>query len=389
MGHSDKRSRPVSKSSAAPVPAPKMMGHLSPARHFAAITMCVLCTALVVGCTKSGASTAPHRTPTHRTTKHRAPHDQKRRHEQKCSLNSKLVPTCGTLWGVNPTGHSYKSLRKSERAAQRKFDFVYRFHDIDDRVPDADDRTILDSGRVLHITIDARKYAKPAEKAPRWEEITSGAFDHELVAQARGIASLKRPVFITFDHEPDQPRKARRGSPSDYVAAWQHVHRIFDKNHAKNAVWVWVATGWIPSADAALRMWPGNNYVDWISWEVYDDAGCRDGQPDSALSKSFPELANKFLTYLMAHGQAAGINTKKPMMISESGTAITPQSRRTQWYRAIPSYLKRHRQIKAVALWDHDGREPACRFSFSTSRHRSKDVAIAGHSRVLNPLQKH
>jgi hypothetical protein len=288
---------------------------------------------------------------------------------------------------VTPPSPTYHSLQEAQIAAGRDFDFVYRFHDVDDKIPDSDDHAILASGKIMHITIDARDYAKPAEKAPRWSEFSSGAYDSELVSQARGIASIKKPVFVTFDHEPDAPRKSRRGSPADYVAAWRHVHDLFQREHVTNAVWVWVATGWIPSADTALRMWPGNDDVDWISWEVYDNAGCKSGHPDAALSRGFPKLADKFLTYLKAHGRPAGIDIKKPMMISEAGSAVTPnKSGPSTWYRSIPTFLKNHPQIKAIGLWDHKGREKTCRFSFSSDRGRSKDVSTAGQSKWVNPL---
>lgn len=303
-----------------------------------------------------------------------------------CSLNSNLTSSCGALWGVNPPGHDYRGLRKSEKAVDGKFDFVYRFHDMDDRIPDNTDRQFLSHGRTMHITIDARDYSKSSDKALKWGEIASGAYDADLEAQAKGVASIKNPVFVTFDHEPDPPRKSRRGSASDYVAAWRHVHRIFEQAGADNVVWVWVVTGWIPSADTALRMWPGNSQVDWISWEAYDGSGCKSGSPDASRSESFGKVANKFLKYLNHQGPDAGIDVHKPMMISESGSAVAPDGRGHNWYQKIPEYLKEHQQIKAIGLWDKRGRERSCRFAFSSNRERAKDVSRAGRMKWVNPL---
>lgn len=349
-----------------------MTGKVSAVRGLWALAVCAVCVLVVASCSRQHSPGDPHSTGGNQAA--------------DCSLNSKLTPSCGALWGVNPPGHNYEGLRSSEKAIDGKFDFVYRFHDMDDQIPDSTDRQFLSHGKTMHITIDARDYSKPSDKALKWHEISSGAYDSDLKAQAKGIAAIKHPVFVTFDHEPDPPRKSRRGSASDYVAAWRHVHQLFDQAGAGNVVWVWVVTGWLPSADSALRMWPGNSQVDWISWEVYDGAGCKSGSPDASRSKSFGKVANRFLKYLNKEGPDQDIDVHKPMMISESGSAVTPNGKGSTWYQKIPGYLKDHRQIKAIGLWDKKGRERSCRFAFSSNRARAKDVSRAGRMDWVNPL---
>lgn len=306
---------------------------------------------------------------------------------ERCPVNAKLVPACGALWGITPPDPSYLSLQRAEEAVGRKFDFVYRFHDVNDQIPDAEDRAILDTGALMHIAIDPRNYSRPDLPALRWADIAAGAADTQLWAQARGVASIGRPVFVTFDHEPDLARKAGLGTSNEYKEAWRHVYHLFQEAHASNAVWVWVVTGGMSTASTALSMWPGNDVVDWLSWEGYDFAGCQTGAPDIAVSQTFSSAVLPFYTYLHANGRAAGIDVEKPIMISEAGTAIASSATQFPgWYQEIPRFLSQYPQIRAVGLWDHGDRVATCNFQFSTIPDRAEDVRRAGRAKWVNPL---
>lgn len=94
-----------------------------------------------------------------------------------------------------------------EKAAGRPFDFVYRYHDINDEVPDAQERKIVADGRLLHIAIAARDFGAATRAGVSWADVARGKYDESLSAQARGVASLKKPVFVTFEQEANQRTK--------------------------------------------------------------------------------------------------------------------------------------------------------------------------------------
>lgn len=297
-------------------------------------------------------------------------------------MGAKLVPACGALWGVTPPDASLATLSAVESAVGRRFDIVYRFHDINDAIPDAEDQKVLAGGAILHIALDPRDYASSDRAAVSWRNIAAGQYDANLRAQAAGIAAIGAPVFVTFGHEPDQPAKSALGTPDDFIAAWRHVHDIFAQQGAGNVVWVWVVTGWPPAFARALQMWPGNDYVDWISWEAYNFSGCQSGRIDPSQWQSFSQVALQFYEWLMSHGPGAGVDVGKPMMFSEAGTVVNPDDDQAaaDWYASIPAFLEAHPQIKAVSLWDHTDAEPACDFRFSGSEQLMAAVAAAGRS---------
>ncbi len=291
---------------------------------------------------------------------------------------ARLVAGCGTLFGIATQPHSFARLKIVERTLGLRFDLVYRFHDIDDRLPTADERALVADDRVLHISIDARRYQDPGHRVA-WSAVASGAYDAALSKQARGVASLRAPVFLTFDHEPDQPQRRLLGSPSDFVAAWRHVHDLFVRAGATNAVWVWVVTGYGPTRAIAARMWPGNSYVDWISWEAYNASGCREGHTDPAQFQSFDETALPFYWWIRKHGPPLGIDVSKPMMISEAGSVVYSgdPGLTAKWYQQIPGVLAQHPQIRAIALWDRHG-IAGCGYDFDHSALINQAVSTAG-----------
>jgi hypothetical protein len=287
-----------------------------------------------------------------------------------CPLGRHLVPECGALLGVEPPEPSMTGLGRSETSLGNAVDLVYSFHDINDVVPSAFDREVVASGRVLHVDIDSRDYGNPDPTTVPWAGVASGAHDLELERMAQGIASLHVPVFVTFDHEPDQPVRSAVGTPAEFVAAWRHVHDLFVEQGATNAVWVWVVMALPQTYAATPAFWPGDSYVDWISWDSYDIAGCNTSHGvDPALFQTFRTTTLGYLEWLRGQGSATGIDLDKPMMISETGTVPLPgrSSPTDAWYDELPVVLRAEPDIKAVTVWDHTSNLPGCDFRLDRS----------------------
>lgn len=181
-----------------------------------------------------------------------------------CTLSTKEVPSCGTLWGIAVKPPTPARWKQVETQVGRSFDFIYRYHD-------------------------------------------TGPVRPELRAQARGVASIKKPVFVTFEQEANQNAKLSRGSGTDFTAAWRHLHRIYQDEGATNAVWVWVMTGSADNLDRAAQLWPGNDVVDWISWNVYNQSGCPTGTIAPAQYVSFEKKMKIFYTFVKTRGPAMGM----------------------------------------------------------------------------------
>jgi hypothetical protein len=300
-----------------------------------------------------------------------------------CPVSQVTGSHCGVLLGITTEQPTTQAVQQAESEAKRKFDVVYRFHDIDDVIPTADEKKVVAEHRLLHVSVDARLFAGPRVQ---WSAVAAGEYDAQLRQQGAGIASLRSPVFVTFEHEADQPDKQIQGTGPEFVAAWRHVRDVYRAAGATNAVWVWIMMGTADSLARAAKLWPGNDVVDWIGWNVYNASGCRlgDVQPDRYVS--FAQSAKVFYDWLTKDRLTLGIDTTKPMMISETGSVLYRDPARTAaWYTAIPAALRTMPQIKAVSLFDHTGNS-ACDYRVSRSAatrqaisKMAADALFAGH----------
>lgn len=299
---------------------------------------------------------------------------------RRCTLSAKLIPSCGVLWGIVASPHTTARIKQVESRVGRTFNLVYRFHDVEDTIPSALEKQSVAAGKILHLTIDSRDYSSTDTAAVSWTDVAAGNYDSSLTTEAKGIASLHVPVFVTFDHEANLSRRQQLGSPADFVAAWRHVHNLFGQAGASNAVWTWVMAGAADNLDRAAALWPGNSYVDWIGWDVYNGSGCSSNRIDPSKFRTFAESMGVFFSWLQHTGPTVGIDIRKPLMISEAASIVYPTAPNltASWYAAIPSVLKAHPQVKAITLWDNQGSTSGCNYTFDSVPSVLSAVTAAG-----------
>ncbi|MFV2196592.1 glycoside hydrolase family 26 protein [Nocardiopsis sp. LOL_012] len=268
-----------------------------------------------------------------------------------CTVSEILEPSCGVWWGASPYEDDVEPL---EELVDREMDLVYTWRGVDQgHIPGKREKRLVAQGRIVHTNIEARRFNERGHPAVDYEDIIDGEYDASLRSQARGIAELEVPYFVTFDHEADAGRRYKvRGTPEEFVAAWRHVVDLYREEGADNAVWVWNVTGWPGNLDRLPGLWPGNGYVDWISWEGYNMTGC-ESHPDWTHVVSFEEAIAPAYEWIQSEGPEHGIDPDKPVMIGEMGTTDIGPAQTLLWYADIPGVLKRYERIRAVKLWDN------------------------------------
>jgi hypothetical protein len=178
------------------------------------------------------------------------------------------------------------------------------------------------------------------------QEIIAGKWDPYIRRFARLLRSYHRPVFLRFAHEMNGDWYEWSGRPKEYVAAWRHVHGLFDEEGATNVKWVWSPNVNWDGRHPFEPYYPGDRYVDWLGLDGYNR----------------PRTGWNTFTQIF-HGSYAAITalSDKPVMIAETATAEpTPAEAaagdsKARWimdlYRnAIPSMPR----IKAVVWFDVD-----------------------------------
>ena len=267
-----------------------------------------------------------------------------------------LEPTCGAWFGVYArTDRSYGwnptvPLEEIEAQVGRRFDVVHSYRDMSNQgrngvFPDSYDREQVAAGRILKISWESRIFSSGTTLT--WRQIYDGSHDATIDAVGARLAAWGEPVFLTFDHEPeDEPAK---GTDAEYVRAWRHVHDRITAAGADNVIWVWTMMGYSGHYSRYKALYPGDEYVDWIGYDPYNFYVCTGNR----TWKSPYDTVHPFYAWLEANHLGDG----KPIMLSEYGTAADPADpeAKRRWFEAWPAAVKAHPRIKAVLYFNSAG----------------------------------
>jgi hypothetical protein len=208
----------------------------------------------------------------------------------------------------------------------RRLDIVHTYRTIDEAFPTPSDLAVARAGSYLMLS-----WAMPDT-----EQVVSGRYDAAIRQLAQRIQAFRAPVFLEPRWEMDRPNLTSVvHSPTDFVAAWQHVHAIFDTVGVPNASWVWCPTATGFATGRAPGYYPGDDEVDWVCADAYP------GPQTSALST----VLAPFLAWVHQH--------TKPAMIGEFGiTRDVSPDQRAAWLDAAEATVRANTSIKAVVYFD-------------------------------------
>jgi len=175
--------------------------------------------------------------------------------------------------------------------------------------------------------------------------VARGQYDFYIVPFARAAAAYRKPLFLRFAHEMNDPYRYPWGPqngnrPEDFIAAWKHVHLVFQKMGADNVLWVWsphISMPWFE------YYYPGPEFVDWIGIGVLNYGNV------ATWSRwwSFHQIVEKAYPTLL--------KLNKPIMVSEFGT-VTRGGNAYEWYRQAFYHLDHtySRGIRAVIFFNQE-----------------------------------
>lgn len=241
----------------------------------------------------------------------------------ECVVGPRLVPTCGTLWGVAPGAHStvdrIVALGQFEQLVRKPQLIYHAYHRGEQMFPtDAEIAVARDPAtpRILFLNW------KPSVA---WGRIAAGdpGTDRYLDRLAEHLkANFREEFFFTFHHEPENDVVNRRGSgwtARDYAAAFRYVVLRLRAAGVTNAISVmsymayipWNTKPWFPD------LYPGDDVVDWVAWDEYSysDPGYGFGDFAEMMNRRDSDAVN----WPGFYNWAARSFPSKPLMLGEWG----------------------------------------------------------------------
>ncbi|MBZ6174171.1 MULTISPECIES: glycosyl hydrolase [Streptomyces] len=291
-----------------------------------------------------------------------------------CRPTALLEPPCGAWFGAF-VPHDKSDLADKvegyEERAGRTLDIVYTYHDMSAVTETRLEGQLLTEqeqqvgeDRMLLLSWESKWWGGTRAQQPTWKEIAAGDLDESVIdVQARRVKEYGertgKKVFLSFDLEMDT-RTPDNGTPADYVRAYRHVHDRFRALGADNVVWTWIITGYLNHTDLFERMYPGDDYVDWIGYNQYNYYLCHKTE-----WLSFAQTQYASHDWIRAH-----ISDEKPLMLSEFGSASDPDrpGRQADWYAQVPQVLKDLDGVKAALQWNYRDPGPHCDLAVANDR---------------------
>jgi mannan endo-1,4-beta-mannosidase len=100
--------------------------------------------------------------------------------------------------------------------------------------------------------------------------IAAGQYDAYLARIAGELRDDGQQVAVSFGHEMNgswyswgEPGT----TPAEFIAAWRHIHDIFQAAGARKVIWVWTVSQEHPGS--IRTWWPGAAYVSWVGINGY------------------------------------------------------------------------------------------------------------------------
>jgi hypothetical protein len=182
-------------------------------------------------------------------------------------------------------------------------------------------------------------------------DVIEGRYDGFIKEFAEEAKAWGHPFFLRFNWEMNGnwfpwAEGVNGNTPGQYVAAWRHVHDIFNAVGVTNVSWVWCP--FVDPGGSALAnlgsLYPGDGYVDWTGLDGYN-WGTNPAAPrgwrsfDQLFADSYAQIAEK-------------VAPSKPLMIAEVGSSEQGGDKAAWISDALSRVPAAYPQVRALLWFD-------------------------------------
>ena len=275
-----------------------------------------------------------------------------------CPVSQKLVPECGSWWGVAPgvftTTPASTALADFESKTGRHADIYHRYHRGDELFPTRDEIAAAHDPAGPRVLLVNWKVAW----GTTWADVAAGGQDERIDRLAEHLKqTFGDKFFLSLHHEPENdvdPDPDSGMTAKDYAAMYRHTVERLRDDGVDNAVFVMIYMGFQRWATQPWfdRLYPGDDVVDWIGYDPYVSA-----DPTADHHGDFARLVNQtsdpdtwpgFYNWSVAH------HPDKPLMLSEWGVFEYPDdpARKAEIFDSVEQQLPDYPALKALVYFD-------------------------------------
>jgi hypothetical protein len=275
-----------------------------------------------------------------------------------CTVDAKLVPTCGVLWGAAAGGFTDtprdQALRTWEQTTGRTASIYHTYHKGDELFPTTDEIAMAREAGKPRILMLNWKVAY----GTTWAKVAAGAEDARIDREAAYLkANFTEKFFLVVHHEPENNVSTDPASgflATDYAAMFRHTVQRLRADGVTNAVTVitYMSVEKFNNQPWFNDLYPGDDVTDWITLDAYVSA-----QPGGYHNGDFNYLVNRTTNAAAFPGYYKWVTTlhpNKPFMVSEWGVfeyAADP-TLKAAIYDKVLEQLKAMPAIKGLMYFD-------------------------------------
>jgi hypothetical protein len=308
---------------------------------------------------------------------------------ESCTVDHRLVPRCGLLWGVAPGAYTdlpaSRALRNFEETTGREADILHAYHRGDEVFPTADEAAAVRQPR-KRVLFTNWKVAW----GTTWADVARGGEDSRIDRAAARIKAFPGQMFLALNHEPENDVRAASGSgmtARDFAAMYRHTVQRLRAAGVTNVVFVMVYMAYEPWCVQPwfVDLWPGDDVVDWVGFDPYLFA-----RPGGYGHGDFTYLVNRTSNTARWPGFYSWVTRthgNKPLMVAEWGVYeyLTDPAQKAWIFSTVAAQLGRYPAIKALVYFDSPKAPKGDTRPNSTSQalRQFKALAESGHFTVV------
>ncbi len=274
---------------------------------------------------------------------------------QKCTISSKLVPSCGAWWGVTPVGTSQRPIAQVqafEHKTGRQVDLYHAYHSGSELFPTANEIALTNQPKHPRMLVLNWK----PDIGKTWRQVAAGAMDAQIAREAAYLKThFRKKFWLVIHHEPEEEVKDRPGSgytAADYKAMFRHVVGQFRSHGTRNILFTVVFMGYTgyTSKPWFKDLYPGDDAVDWVGYDPFAKSNIKD----------YANLLNKVAAPQQTIGfpgfydYAERTFPKKPLMLAEWAVLESPTdpNRKPAFFNSVAKEFAKYPKIKALTYFD-------------------------------------